>query len=262
MNNATSSSRVDVYTRVTTKVIADLENGVRTWLKPWSADVDATRVVLPLRHNGVPYRGINVLLLWSEAMEKGYSSPKWMTFKQAIELGGHVRKGEHGSLIVYADKITQTEENDKGEEVERDIPFMKGYTVFNVAQIERLPEEYYGTPEKKGDTMKLIGKAEAFFAATGAVVRHGGSKAYYAPGPDVIQMPEPEAFRDGESYAATKAHELTHRTSHASRLAREFGAKRFGDEGYAMEELVAELGAAFLCVALGITPEAREDHAA
>jgi antirestriction protein ArdC len=110
--------------------------------------------------------------------------------------------------------------------------------------------------------MQLIAEAEVFFAATGAVVRHGGSKAYYEPSLDVIQTPEPEAFRDTESYAATKAHELTHWTSHASRLAREFGARRFGDEAYAMEELVAELGAAFLCVGLGITPEARDDHAA
>jgi antirestriction protein ArdC len=263
MNTSTvSTSRADVYSRVTAKVIADLEKGVRTWLKPWTGDVDATRIVLPLRHNGVPYRGINILLLWSEALDKGYKSPKWMTYRQASELGGNVRKGEHGSLIVYADKITKTEENERGEEVERAIPFLKGYTVFNVAQIDGLPEEYYGKPEKKGEPMQLIAESEAFFASTGAVIRHGGSKAYYAPGPDLIQMPEPEAFRDAESYEATKAHELTHWTSHASRLAREFGAKRFGDEAYAIEELVAELGAAFLCVGLGITPEARDDHAA
>ena len=139
---------------------------------------------------------------------------------------------------------------------------MKGYTVFNVAQIEGLPDEYYGTAESRGEPMQLIAEAEKFFAATRAVVRHGGSKAYYAPGPDVIQLPEPESFRDAESYTATKAHELTHWTSHTTRLAREFGMKRFGDEAYAMEELVAELGAAFLCVSLGITPEARDDHAA
>jgi antirestriction protein ArdC len=233
---------------------------VRTWLKPWTGDIDATRIDLPLRHNGLPYRGINVLLLWSEAIDKGYSSPKWMTYRQAMELGGHVRKGEHGSLIVYADKITKTEENDNGEEIERDIPYMKGYTVFNVAQIEELPEEYYAKPERQGEKMQLIENSEQFFAASGAVVRHGGSKAYYAPEPDVIQLPEPEAFIDAESYAATKAHELTHWTAHRTRLAREFG-KRFGDDAYALEELIAELGAAFLCVTLGITPEARDDHA-
>jgi antirestriction protein ArdC len=255
-----SSTRTDVYIRVTAKIITDLESGVRTWLKPWSGDVDATRVALPLRHNGVPYRGINVLLLWSEAIDKGYTSQKWMTYRQAGELGGHVRKGEHGSPIAYVDNITRTEENDKGEEVERDIPFMKLYTVFNVGQIEGLDDEYYAMSQHRGEKMSLIAEAEQFFDATRAIVRHGGSKAYYAPGPDVIQLPEPEAFRDAESYAAVKAHELTHWTSHTSRLAREFGTKRFGDDAYAMEELVAEIGAAFLCVTLGITPEAREDH--
>ena len=128
--------RSDVYTRVTDKIIADLEQGVRTWLKPWSADNAAERITLPLRHNGTPYRGINILLLWGEAMTKGYASSKWMTYRQAEELGGHVRKGESGSLVVYADTFKKTQANDKGDEVEREIPFMKGYTVFNVEQIE------------------------------------------------------------------------------------------------------------------------------
>ena len=233
MNTSNASSpRTDVYASVTAKVVSDLERGVRTWLKPWTGDVDAARIILPLRHNGLAYRGINVLLLWSEAIDKGYSSPKWMTYRQAVELGGHVRKGEHGSLIVYADTITKTEKDDKGEEVERDIPYMKGYTVFNVAQIEELPQEYYAKPERQGEKMDLIGKAEQFFAASGAVVIHGGNRAYYAPGPDVIRLPEPEAFSDAESYTSTKAHEFTHWTAHRTRLAREFG-KHFGDDAYA-----------------------------
>jgi antirestriction protein ArdC len=179
-----------------------LKNGIRTWLKP-SGDVDATRVALPLRHNGIPYRGINVLLLWSEAIDKGYASQKWMTFWQALELGGHVRTGEHGSQIAYADKITKTEENGKGEEVERAIPFMKLYTVFNAAQIEGLHAEYYARPEHRGEKLQLIAAAEQFFAATRAVIRHGGGKAYYAPGPDVIQLPEPV---DGRSVFVTLHH--------------------------------------------------------
>jgi antirestriction protein ArdC len=133
--------------------------------------------------------------------------------------------------------------------------------VFNVAQIEGLPAHYYAEPEAKGEKLQFIESAEKFFAATGAVIRHGGNMAYYAPGPDVIQLPVPEAFHDAESYAATKAHELTHWTKHPTRLDRDFGGKRFGDTGYAREELVAELGAAFLCADLGITPEPREDHA-
>jgi antirestriction protein ArdC len=146
--------------------------------------------------------------------------------------------------------------------VEREIPFMKGYTVFNVEQIEGLPDRYTAKSEPKGEPLQLIEAAERFFAATGATFRHGGNMAYYAPGPDLIQLPPPEAFTDAESYAAVKAHELTHWTKHEHRLNREFGRKRFGDHAYAREELVAELGAAFLCADLGITPEPREDHAA
>ncbi|WP_250504690.1 zincin-like metallopeptidase domain-containing protein [Caballeronia sp. AZ7_KS35] len=257
----TATNTQDVYARVTDKIIADLEKGVRPWMKPWSAGHTEGRITLPLRHNGVPYRGINVLLLWGEAMANGYSGNRWMTFKQATELGAHVRKGEHGSLVVYANTVTKTEANDNGEEIEREIPFMKGYTVFNVDQIDGLPEGYQTKPEPKGEPLQLIEEAEAFFAATGATFRHGGNRAYYAPRLDLIQLPTPEAFRDAESYAATKAHELTHWTSHPTRLNRELG-KRFGDEAYAAEELIAELGAAFLSVTLGITPEVREDHAA
>lgn len=123
----------DVYERVTAKIVADLEQGVRPWLKPWSAEQAAGRITRPLRANGIPYRGINIVMLWMEALEKGYSAPVWMTFKQALELGAHVRKGEKGSLVVYADTITRTESVENGEEREAIIPFMKGYTVFNGA---------------------------------------------------------------------------------------------------------------------------------
>lgn len=259
----TQAPRADVYARVTDRIVSDLSQGVRPWMRPWSGEHAAGNIpALPLRHNGTPYKGMNILLLWAEAVEKGYAQSIWMTYKQAESLGAHVRKGEHGSLVVYADTFSKTEENDKGEEVERAIPFMKGYTVFNVEQIEGLPGHYYRAPVKaeEGRSLALIEEAESFFARTGAAFRHGGNRAFYAPAADFIQLPIPEAFRDSESYAATKAHELTHWTGHASRMAREFG-KRFGDQAYAFEELVAELGSAFLCASLGITPEVREDHA-
>jgi len=255
-------SRKDVYTRVTERVIADLENGIRTWMKPWSAEHTAGKISRPLRHNGTPYRGMNVLLLWGEAVAKGYAAPIWMTFKQALELDAHVRKGEHGSLVVYANSITKTEAGENGQDVEREIPFMKGYTVFNVEQIEGLPAHYYAKPENPLPLSERIEGADRFITATGATVYHGGNSAYYAPSRDIVQMPPFEAFRDKESYYATALHELTHWTSHKSRLERSFDAKRFGDHGYAREELVAELGAAFLCADLGITPEIRDDHAA
>jgi antirestriction protein ArdC len=209
----------------------------------------------------VPYRGINVLVLWGEALDKGYGSTIWMTFKQALALGGYVRRGEHGAVVVYADRLIRTETDERGENIELEIPFLKAYTVFNVAQIEGLPSHYYAHPEQKADKPELIAAAEHLFSATGAVIRHGGDSAYYSPGADVIQLPVPEAFRDAESYAATKAHEFTHWTSHPHRLSRDLGGKCFGDVGYAREELVAELGAAFLCADLGIALEPREDHA-
>lgn len=255
-------SRKDVYTRVTERVIADLESGIRTWMKPWSAEHTAGKISRPLRHNGTPYRGMNVLLLWGEAVAKGYAAPIWMTFKQALELDAHVRKGEHGSLVVYANSITKTEAGDNGEDVEREIPFMKGYTVFNVEQIEGLPAHYYAKHENPLPLSERIEGADRFMTATGATIYHGGNAAYYAPARDIVQMPPFEAFRDKESYYATALHELTHWTSHKSRLERSFDAKRFGDHGYAREELVAELGAAFLCADLGIAPEIRDDHAA
>jgi antirestriction protein ArdC len=256
----TTQPRSDVYTRVTAKIIADLEQGVRTWQRPWSAANADGNIIRPLRATGQPYRGVNVLLLWSEALDKGYTAPMWMTYKQAETLGAQVRKGEHGSLVVYADKITKTETDDQGKEAERQIAFMKGYTVFNVEQIDGLPAHYTAKAEP-AQPVARIDQAEAFFTATGATIRHGGNKAFYAPSLDFVQMPPRESFRDAESHAATLVHELTHWTSHPSRLARELG-KRFGDQAYAAEELIAEMGSAFLCADLGITPEVRDDHAA
>jgi antirestriction protein ArdC len=255
--------RTDVYQKITDRIVAELKQGVRPWMKPWNAEHAGGRIVRPLRANGIPYQGINVLMLWSEAVEKGYASPIWMTFKQALDLKANVRKGEHGSLVVYADKIIRTEKDgETGEEAERAIPFMKGYTVFNTEQIEGLPEHYYAKPVPRSETVQRIERAESFFAATRATVVHGGSRACYVPSTDNVHMPCIDFFRDSESYYSVRAHETVHWTRHPSRLDRDFGRKRFGDEGYAVEELVAELGSAFLSADLELTPEVRDDHAA
>lgn len=253
----------DVYQRITGHIVNELEKGVRPWLKPWNAEHAAGRITRPLRANGIPYQGINVVMLWSVAVAKGYAAPIWMTYKQAMELGAHVKKGEQGSLVVYASTVTRTEKDAAtGEEAERDIPFMKGYTVFNVEQIEGLPAHFHTPANPRLDPVQRIERAENFFTTTGAVTRHGGDRAYYSVTNDFVQMPPFETFRDAESYYATLAHETTHWTRHESRLARDFGRKRWGDEGYAMEELVAELGSAFLSADLDLTPEPRGDHAA
>ena len=172
-----------------------------------------------------------------------------------------MRKGEHGELVVYANRITRTETAATGEETEREIPFLKGYTVFNAEQIDNLPPHFTAPAAPTLDPVQRIAHAESFFAATGADIRHGGDRAYFASSVDRVQMPPFETFRDAESYYATLAHECTHWTKHETRLNRDFGRKRWGDEGYAAEELVAELGSAFLCADLGLTPEPRADHA-
>ncbi|MCA9027599.1 MAG: DUF1738 domain-containing protein [Planctomycetaceae bacterium] len=257
----TTTQRADVYQRVTDKIIADLTRGVRPWHRPWQAEYAAGRITRPLRHNGEPYHGVNILMLWAEAEERRLACPYWLTFQQAKQLGGHVRKGEKGSTVVYASSFQKTETGTDGQEIEETIPFLKQYTVFNAEQCEGLPERYSKLAEPPRDDLQPVERVSSLVAVTGAEVRTGGTRAYYAIGQDYVQLPPLPTFRDAESHAATLLHEMTHWTRHPSRLDRDLGRKRFGDAGYAMEELVAELGAAFLCADLGVTPEVREDHA-
>jgi antirestriction protein ArdC len=260
MTTATTP-RTDVYTRVTNSIVESLERGVRPWLKPWHCEHAAGRITRPLRHNGQKYSGINILTLWMSAELQGFVSPFWMTFQQSKELGGHVKKGEHGSPVVYAATFKKTETNEGGDEVEQDIPFLKQYTVFNADQVDGLPQHFYAMATPPTEKIDQIDHVRKFFANTKADIRIGGDRAFYAIDADYVRMPPVETFRDAESHAATLAHECIHWTRHPSRLDRDFGRKRWGDEGYAIEELVAELGSAFLCADLQITPEVREDHA-
>jgi antirestriction protein ArdC len=261
MGNTVETPRIDIYTRVTNRIVEDLERGVRPWTKPWSVGNAEGRITRPLRHNSEPYSGINVVLLWSEAVTRGFANATWMTFRQALSFGAHVRKGETGSLVVYANRIVRSETGDDGSEIEREIPFLKAYTVFNVEQIDGLDANYYAPASQVIDPVERIAHAEEFFATCRPDIRHAGTSAYYAPHPDYVQMPPFETFKDAESYYATLGHEMTHWTRHPSRLDRDLGRQRWGDEGYAREELVAELGAAFLCADLGLALEPRDDHA-
>jgi antirestriction protein ArdC len=256
------TEKADVYTRVTNKILADLERGNLTWHQPWQAGHQAGPVSRPLRAGGQAYRGINVLMLWAAAMEKNYSCPLWLTYKQAAELGGQVRKGEKGSLVVYANEIVRTDTDDTGADVEVKIPFMKGYTVFNAEQIDGLPGHFYAVQPPLNNKMERLEFAETFFANTKINIQHGGNRAFYSVDRDIVQMPEFQTFRDTESYFATLGHECIHATRHPDRLNRDLGRKKYADAGYAMEELSAELGSCLLCCDLGITPEIREDHAA
>ena len=167
--NNRPNNRGDIYTRITEQIIAALEQGIKPWTQPWNATHAAGPVSRPLRHNGQPYSGINVLSLWASSMERHFAAPIWMTFKQAHELGGHVRKGEKGSPVVYANTLTRTERDEAtGEEVDQTIPFMKGYTVFNIEQIEGLPAHYYAPAQPQLNPDQRVAAADAFFADTGA----------------------------------------------------------------------------------------------
>ncbi len=256
----------EICERITKAVVAELERGVMPWSQPWTVAGQASRPVMPRRHSGPRYRGINVLILWAEAQEAGYRSPYWMTFKQALEYGACVRKGEHSTQIVYANRVSRTETNAEGEDVERSFAFLKAYSVFNAEQIGGLPERFFVPAPKPVEAPEArdwsaYADASAWFDAIPAEVRHGGARAFYMPSADRIELPERDNFRSPEAYFSTRAHETVHWTKHETRLARDFGQVRWGDEGYAMEELVAELGAAFGMAEIGLQPEIREDHA-
>ena len=263
-----TNPRADFYQRVTDKIIRDLEQGTRSWIKPWTTSLGHAAAARPLRHDGTPYRGVNVLILWSEAIERGYTSSTWMTYRQAQALGAQVIKGEHGATVVYAKTIERTENDpDTGNDTVERIPVLRAYTVFNTEQIEGLPAQPKARHTVIDPTSSKIDRADAFITATKATIVHKGNRACYIPSVDCIEMPHYRQFIDtptssaAEGYYATLLHELIHWTSPKHRCDRDIG-KRFGDNAYAREELVAEIGAAFLCADLGIALEPRPDHAA
>tara|TARA_Y100000310_G_scaffold293096_1_gene322439 strand:- start:466 stop:1344 length:879 start_codon:yes stop_codon:yes gene_type:complete len=245
--------KIDAYQVVTDKIIASLEAGTAPWQRPWSVSGFGG---LPVRFNGQSYNGINTLLLWLQ----GRSAPTWMTYNQAKKLGGQVKKGEKGSLVVFFKQLRITETNDAGEEEAKSIPLLRYYTVFNVEQIADLPARFYPEAAESQNGDDHIAEVEAYVANTQAVISHGGDRAYYRPSTDEIQLPEFDQFEDAISYYGTVLHELAHWTGTKSRLDRPFGAAK-GDPDYAKEELVAEIAAAFASASLGIEIEPREDHA-
>ncbi len=184
-----NTERQDIYTRITAKIIASLEQGVRPWMRPWSGDNAAARISRPLRHNGTPYSGINILMLWSASVEHGFAVAEL----DDIPAGPRTERPRPQGRERFAGRLCQYlhahREDADGQEIEREIPFLKGYTVFNVEQIEGLPEHYYAKPEPNSATFERIDHAEAFFAATQADIRYRGGRAYYAQEADYIQLP-------------------------------------------------------------------------
>lgn len=256
------ASRINVYARVTDQIIAALERGTKPWEPSWD---DGTRAgaALPLRVCGTPYKGINILLLWIAAERAGYHSPVWMTFKQAQALGGCVRKSEKGTAIIYSATREVERETDSGEAQTEAIPFLKSYMIFNREQIDGLPEDasFASANDRFAAPKERIDAVEAFVYAHNLEIIFGGSRAAYNPASDAIHMPHLDAFASAEAFYATLAHELIHFTKAKHRLDRNFDTRRFGDAGYAMEELVAEIGAAYLGAQFGFAPYHIEDHA-
>jgi len=248
----------DIYAEVTAKIIAEFEEGRLPWVQPWgrtgTANPSLPRNALTSRS----YSGVNVLILWGAVIEAGYPSQSWLTFRQALEAGGNVRKGEHGTTVVYADRFTPEKEKERarqtGEEA-RAVPFLKRFTVFNVAQCEGLRPALAADPAPLPER-EIMPVAEEVIAASGVDFRIGGDRAFYVPSADYVQVPPQPAFFEQINFYRTALHELTHATGHPSRLGRKL-TNGFGSKDYAREELIAEMGSAFLCASLGIRPTVR-----
>lgn len=237
-------SKTNAYEAITDKIIGILEAGKAAGSITWNGQGEAGRMPYNLK-TGDPYSGVNVLSLWIGAESQGYTSPAWLTFKQAIDLGGHVRKGEKSVLGIYFEARERKETNSSGEEETRRVPFVKTFHVFNLDQVEGIPK-----PEPFA-IWNPLERAEEVMRNSGASIIEGGTRAFYNPMKDDIRLPDRERFRSPENFYAVALHELTHWTGHKSRLARDL-KNRFGTEAYAMEELVAELGAAFLGAETGV----------
>jgi antirestriction protein ArdC len=256
--------------RVTAQISALLERGVRPWIRPWDDIAPSDALVLPLRSCGTPYRGMNVIALWAATLESGFKSRHWFTFKEALALNACVRKGERGSYVVYYTELTSKAGEGavpSPEDTSETRRILRGYTVFNADQIDGLPLDFYAKPDAEPVPPSPNTKTEdearlsALFARIPVTIRHGGNRAFYSKAADYIQMPTRESFRDGSQYWATLAHECAHSSRAENRLNRDFGQNRFGDQGYALEELVAELASAFIGAHIGLPADHLEDHA-
>ena len=262
----TPKTKASLYEEITARIIADLEAGTFPWAQPWGAGPGNAALGLPRNAaTGKSYSGINVLILWGRLFDEGFPCQSWITFRQASSLGGSVRKGEHGVSVCYTDKFIPKRQRSADADGaassspdEKDgeaVPFLRRYTVFNVAQCDNLPDHCFASapalPERE-----IVPHAEALATATLADIRTGGAHAFYLPSEDAVHMPPQPAFFEQINYYRTLFHELGHWTGHPNRLNRDLTG-RFGSKAYANEELVAEITAAFVCAALSIKPTVR-----
>jgi len=258
--NRPDQTSKDVYERVTNQIIAAIEAGAGEYRMPWHHD--GSSVTTPVNvASRKAYRGVNILSLWAAAQASGYAAGIWGTYRQWLELGAQVRKGERGHLVVFWKQTDRDRDSDRqdGDE-DRDEParrmFARGYVVFNSAQVDRYtPPDMPVLPETE-----RIAHAERFCAALSIDIRHGGSQACYIPSKDYVQMPKFESFRDAIAYYAVLLHECGHASGAKHRLDRDLSG-RFGSAAYAMEECTVELLSAMICADLNLTVEPRPDHA-
>ena len=272
------TARASIHEEITEEIRRQLAAGVRPWVRPWTNPGELPGSAssgggsgpvnpgLPLRDNGVAFGGINVILLWGAAAARGFRLPHWLTYRQARELGGQVRKGECGVKVVLMKTVEEEDSDADGPAAETEVAkprrFLKRYTVFNAAQIDGLPDRFYAPTVRPDPAADGYAEVERFFADLGVeVVESERRGASYDPRTDVVTMPTRRRFAQPADYFATLAHEVVHWTRHPTRLGRNLGRRTWGDKGYAREELVAEIGAAFLCAELGISATVREDHA-
>ena len=242
---------MNLYDQVTDRIITALEAGAPPWVRPWSGEAEPVPVNAGSKR---AYRGINRLLLTLEGQVRGFSRNGWLTYRQAAELGGQVRGGEHGATVVFYKQHEVPDEDDTT--AKRVVPLLRSFTVFNLAQIDGLPE-HIAQPAPP-PTWSPLDEAERLLVDSGATIQHGGFSAFYSPADDVIQLPERGCFAGAEDYYATATHELSHWTGHPSRCNRQL-TTRFGEAAYAMEEMIAEMSSAFVCAHLRI--DGRLQHA-
>ncbi len=246
----------EIYQNVTDRIVSMLDTGAAdpaAWRAPWRAIALGHRSAL-----GRGYRGINTLLLGDRFERAGYSAPIWATYKQWQGLGAQVLKGEKGATVVLWKSYTRKQEGEG--ETTRSGLFATSFSVFNIAQVDHAPESLEQTERAARNSEGRVLEAEQWIDSTGAQITYGGDRAYFSPGADRIALPRFEDFDNSESFYSTAAHELTHWSGHESRLARDLSG-RFGQQQYAAEELIAELGSAFAMARLGLEGEPRADHA-
>ena len=273
---AAARDRMDVRQVVTDRIIAMLENGDHVFHERWTRA--AARGIPRNGQTGAPYRGANVLLLWEAAIERGYASNVWLTYRQARSVGAQVRKGERGVLCAHFERRARERRDDADEVLSEGgmdegavtaeagaragVLLCRPFWLFNVAQIDGLPLEVVdlGVASPVG-SQGPVERALRLLGGSNATIRHGFAQAAYLPGLDEIRLPWPRQFTSPEAQCATALHELVHWTGHPDRLNRSFG-RRFGDAAYAFEELVAELGSAFVMGHCGLVDATVEEHAA